>query len=189
MTTTETQTPVATPATQRTLRARCEYNEKYPPAKASKAYVARITGRADGAVKYAREFLGREVTLLAGDEGLYEVQIAHKKGGYTRMFYVVLSHVEQGLIVSCDCEGVVAQIAKLLDDGHAIQDIVEAANVRPATSGKYIFDATIRTAQAPAPTVDQVVEAICAAARHLSAAAREEAFAAAAKRLAEGGAA
>lgn len=130
-----------------TLTGFTDYNPSYPPRDPKKGYVAKITGRAAGARKYEREFLGETVDLVEGDEGLYERQRGDKKGGYTRWYHVILSHTEHGLIKSTDCEDDVARIAKLLDDGHAIEDIVEVVDLRPSerTEGLMIFDVGVRS--------------------------------------------
>lgn len=135
-------------ATQITLKGSVEYNPSYPPHDAKKGYVAKITGRVSGAMKYNREFFGEEVTLVEGDEGLYERQNGLKKGGFARYYHVVLSHPEHGLIMSVDCEDIVPQIAKLLDDGIAIADAVEVTDLRPSerVEGRMIFTAVARTA-------------------------------------------
>lgn len=136
-----------TQTTEIRLTGITEYNEEFPPRDAKKGYVARITGRASGAVKYAREFFGSEAILLEGDEGLYERQNGNKKGGHTRYYHVILTHPEHGLIISVDCEEEVAKIAKLLDDGVSIADAVEVTNLRPSekVEGRMIFDAVART--------------------------------------------
>lgn len=148
-----------------TLVGRTEYDERYSPRDAKKGYVARITGRAPGAVKYAREFLGSSADLVAGDEGLYELQTGKKKGGYTRSYHVVLSHPDHGLIRSSDCEDELAKIAKLLDDGVAIEDAVEVRDLRPSTrvEGLMIFTAVPRSRAAArtahtAATVESAVD-------------------------------
>jgi len=142
------------------------YNPRFPPADAKKGYVARITGREAGPVKYRREFLGSTLTVLEGDEGLYERQVAKKSGGATRFYHVILSHPEHGLIMSDDCEAAVPKIAAMLDKGIAVVDAVEVANLRPSPSvpSLMIFDAVPRTASqakiaAMAQTVDAAVEA------------------------------
>ena len=152
--------------TEITLTGTTDYNERFPPRDAKKGYVARITGRAVGALKYQREFLGHEVALLEGDEGLYERQRGDKKGGYTRWYNVILSHPEHGLILSVDCESELPKIAKLLDEGVAIADAVEVANLRPSEKfeGRMIFDAVARTSGAAkkaavGQTIDSAVEA------------------------------
>lgn len=152
--------------TEITLSGPTHYNTSYPPRDARKGYVAKITGRAAGALKYAREFFGESVTVLEGDEGLYERQIGEKKGGATRYYHVVLSHPEHGLILSVDCESELPKIAKLLDDGVAIADAVEVANLRPSekVEGRMVFDAVARTAaaakkSAKSATVDSAIEA------------------------------
>jgi len=136
-----------TKTTEITLRGRTNYNTSFPPANAKKGYVAKITGRAAGARKYEREFFGESVTILAGDEGLYERQIGEKNGGFTRYYHVILMHPEYGLIGSVDCEDAVPKIAKLLDDGVSIADAVEVTNLRPHSSveGRMSFDAKART--------------------------------------------
>lgn len=119
-----------------TLFAPCRYNSNYPPKNAAKAYVARITGRSSGPVKYAREFLGNSFDAVDEDDaGLYEVQYAEKKGGWTRYYYVVLSHPEHGLIRSIDCETLLPKIAKALDDGRHITDIVSFDEVAAPDPG------------------------------------------------------
>jgi len=148
------------------LTGTTDYNERFPPRDAKKGYVARITGRAAGALKYQREFLGQEVTLLEGDEGLYERQRGEKKGGFTRYYHVMLSHPEHGLILSVDCESELAKIAKMLDDGVSIQDAVEVTNLRPSekVEGRMMFDAVARTKTeakkaAVGQTIDSAVDA------------------------------
>lgn len=150
-----------------TLSGPTNYNTSYPPRDAKKGYVAKITGRAKGAVKYAREFLGEEATLVEGDEGLYERQVGEKKGGYTRYYHVILSHPDHGLIKSTDCEQDLPKIAKLLDDGHAIEDIIEIQDLRPINDtvpeGLWKFDVGVRNAAAAkkaakSATIDSAIE-------------------------------
>lgn len=154
-----------TQTTEIKLIGRTDYNPKFPPRDAKKGYIARITGRVSGAVKYAREFLGSEAVLLRGDEGLYEKQNAEKKGGSTRYYYVILSHPEHGLIISTDCEDELPKIAKLLSDGVSIDDAVEITDLRPSeqVEGRMIFDAVARTKSEvakvyKAESIDMVVE-------------------------------
>lgn len=150
---------------QITLTGQTQYNERFAPSNAKKGYVARITGRTSGPMKYEREFLGQEADLLDGDQGLYEKQRGDKKGGYTRWYHVLLSHPEHGLILSIDCENEVPKIAKLLDDGHQIEDIVEVTNLRPSAKheGRMVFDVQMRTAAqvrkvAKSATIDGATE-------------------------------
>lgn len=157
-----------------TLHGPTDYNTRFPPRDAKKGYVAKITGRAPGAVKYARQFLGSEITLVAGDEGLYERQIGEKKGGFTRYYIVVLHHPEHGLIRSVDCESELPKIAKLLDDGHCIADIIDVQNLRPSEKieGLMIFDAVARNPMAAkkaavGQTIDSAVEACWASMSNL----------------------
>jgi len=153
--------------TQITLTGQTMYNPHFGPNNARKGYVAKITGRAPGAKKYEREFLGETADIVEGDEGLYERQRGDKKGGYTRWYHVVLNHPEHGLINSTDCEYDVPRIAKLLDDGHAIADIVVPTNLRDhdRVEGRMVFDEwAIRTpAQArkaaKSATLDSAVDA------------------------------
>lgn len=151
--------------TQISLSGPTVYHPNYPPRDAKKGYVARITGRAAGKLKYEREFLGADVDLLEGDEGLYERQRGDKKGGSTRWYHVVLSHPDHGLIMSADCEDQLPKIAKLLDDGVTIQDAVEVTDLRPSekTEGLTVFTAVARSASAAkqaakAQTIDSAVE-------------------------------
>lgn len=132
--------------TEITLRGTTDYHPKYPPENAKKGYVARITGRVHGPTKYKREFLGSEVTILPGDEGLYERQRGDRKGGATRWYHVILSHPEHGLIISTDCEDELPKIAKLLDEGVSIEDAVEVTDLRPSEKyeGRMIFTAIAR---------------------------------------------
>ena len=152
------------------LAGTTDYNVKYPPANAKKGYVARIRGTAPGAVKYDREFLGDEVGLVEGDEGLYERQRGDKKGGHTRWYHVLLSHPDHGLILSVDCEEELPKIAKLLDAGTAIQDAVEVTDLRPSEryEGRMIFTARARSKAeaakaAKSATVDSAIETCWAA--------------------------
>ena len=154
-----------TRTTEIRLSGATNYHTSYPPRDAKKGYVAKITGRAAGAVKYAREFFGEEAAILEGDDGLYERQIGEKKGGYTRYYHVLLTHPEHGLICSTDCESSVPQIAKLLDAGVAIADAVEVSNLRPSerVEGRMVFDATPRTAgaakrAAKSATIESAIE-------------------------------
>lgn len=131
------------------LAATTGYNTRYAPEGAKKAYVAKITGRTDSAVKYKRKFLGNEVTLVEGDQGLYERQCVDKKGRPTRYYHVVLWDDEnRRMICSKDCEGLVPQIAARLDNGEAIGDIVDATDVVDRSeSGKcHQFVAVLRAA-------------------------------------------
>lgn len=132
-----------------TLRGNTDYNLKYPPAEAKKGYVARILGRVSGPLKYERAFFGSEVTILEGDEGLYERQNVDKKGRPERSYFVILAHPEYGLIISVDCENELPKIAKRLDEGASIEDAVEVTNLRPSQriEGRMIFDAVARTAK------------------------------------------
>lgn len=144
-----------------TLSGPTNYHPSYPPRNPKKGYVARITGRATGSVKYEREFFGESVTLLEGDEGLYERQVGEKKGGCTRYYHVLLSHPEHGLILSTDCEGELPKIAKLLDDGISITDAVEVTDLRPSEriEGRMVFTAVARTkSQATAARKSATVE-------------------------------
>jgi hypothetical protein len=176
-------------ATEITLTGPVQYHPSYPPKNAKKGYVARITGRAPGAVKYAREFLGSEVTLLEGDEGLYERQIGDKKGGHTRYYHVILSHPEHGLIRSRDCEDEVPRIAKLLDDGVPIQDAVEITELAESerTEGLMLFTAVPRAKAAAkkaaaAAGIDDAVEQCWAVLSVLSERDRKKAITALRKR-------
>lgn len=136
--------------TEVTLRGSTEYNTSYPPRDAKKGYVAKISGRAAGALKFERQFCGEELTVLPGDEGFFERQIGKKKGGYTRYYHVILSHPEHGLILSSDCEDEAPKIAKLLDEGVDIHDAIEIVDLRPSERDpdNWIFDAKARTASA-----------------------------------------
>lgn len=148
-----------------TLTGTTDYNPKFPPNNPKKGYVAKITGRAAGALKFNREFMGQEAVILPGDEGLYEKQRGDKKGGATRWYHVILSHSEHGLILGVDCgEVFAAKIAKLLDQGMSIYDIVEVVNLRPSekVEGRMIFDVEVRTkaetkAAAKSTTIDGAV--------------------------------
>jgi hypothetical protein len=129
---------------------RTDYNVKFPPNNAKKGYVAKITGRASGAVKYEREFFGGSVEILLGDaDALYEIQHGEKKGGYERRYNVVLNHPEHGLICSTTVttEPLVAKIAKMLDEGHAMKDIIDVQNLRAKETNPefYLFDCAIRS--------------------------------------------
>lgn len=139
-----------------TLRGNIEYHERFPPANAKKGYVARIKGKAPGALKYEREFLGSEFTAVdADDAGLYEVQTGLKKGGAERAYYVILPHPEHGLIRSQNLQlpSAMACLTKLLDDGVPITDAVEVTNLR-ATESHWRFTAVIRTKTAAQKAAD-----------------------------------
>jgi hypothetical protein len=164
---------------QITLTSSVDYHPRFPPANAKKAYVAKITGRCAGAAKYEREFLGESVTLVEGDAGLYERQNGDKKGGATRYYHVVLEHPEYGLIMSTDCEDELAKIAKLLDDGLTISEIVEPDQLRPSERhpGRWVFDVAVRTKQrAQAASAQDAVAACLALLAPLSAPAQKKAL-------------
>lgn len=133
-----------------TLFGATNYNTKFPPRNAKRGYVAKLTGRAPGAVKYAREFLGERVTLVAGDDGLYEVQTGQKKGGYDRDYCVVLTHAEHGLVKGLCDEADVAKITQRLDQGYALSEIVEVGELRESrkTEGLLVFSVAVRTVAA-----------------------------------------
>lgn len=146
------------------LQARTEYHASYPPTDAKSAYVAKILGRADGSRKYERGFSSDNITLLEGDEGLYEVQHALKKGGYCREYFVILSDPKYGLIKSLDCEAIVSKLVKLLDEGVDIHAAVEVTGLRPSrkTLGLWVFEAVARSLvkarkQVTATTLQQAV--------------------------------
>lgn len=132
-----------------TLTARIKYHPSYPPKNAAKAYVARITGRVRGPKKYEREFLGTSFEAVDADDcGLYEVQHGDKKGGWTRYYYVILPHPEHGLMRSSDCEDDLPKIAKALDDGRDITDVVAADDITPPdddTPAKFVARVMTRT--------------------------------------------
>lgn len=131
-----------------TLRGSVEYHERFPPANAKKGYVARIKGKAPGALKYEREFLGSEFTAVdAADAGLYEVQTGLKKGGFDRAHYLILPHPEHGLIRSKALpDDAVTRLAKLLDDHVPLADATEVTELYlPERSDHYRFTAVIRT--------------------------------------------
>jgi hypothetical protein len=148
------------------LRGTTDYNTSYPPRDAKKGYVAKINGTAAGALKYDREFFGDECIVTEGDEGLYERQRGDKKGGYTRWYPVIVSHPEHGLIIDSDAdEAEVKKIAKLLDQGIAIQDAVEVTELVESekTPGNWLFTAVARTASQASKakksaTIDSAIE-------------------------------
>lgn len=177
--------------TEITLRGATEYNTNYPPKDAKKGYVAKITGRAPGAVKYRREFLGESVTLTDFDTGLYERQIGKKKGGFVRYYHVVLDHPEHGLILSTDCEDQLPRLSKSLDDGMTIEDAVEVTNLRPSENreGVMVFDVVVRSASAAkkaaaAATIGEAVDACVGALAPLDDSSKRKALAELRKRLA-----
>ncbi len=149
-----------------TLRGATDYNTSYPPFNAKKGYVAKINGTAAGALKFDREFFGDECIVTEGDEGLYERQRGDKKGGHTRWYPVIVSHPEHGLIIDTDADEVeVKKIAKLLDQGIAIEDAVEVIDLVESenTEGNWLFTAKARTATQAAKakksaTIDSAID-------------------------------
>ena len=148
------------------LRGTTDYNTKFPPRNAKKGYVAKINGTAAGALKFDREFFGDECIVTEGDEGLYERQRGDKKGGFTRWYSVIVSHPEHGLIIDSDCDDVeFKKIAKLLDQGVAIEDAVEIFDLEESENspGNWLFLAKARTASQAAKakksaTIDSAIE-------------------------------
>jgi hypothetical protein len=114
-----------------TLTAQCLYNSSYPPKDAAKPYVARITGRAKGALMFERDFLGQG-SVSIDEPGLYEVQHGLKKGGYSRSYIVVVQMPDGELRRSSNVGKEDAMsIAKRLDGGEQISDIAELSDPRP----------------------------------------------------------
>lgn len=148
------------------LRGTTDYNTSYPPRDAKKGYVAKINGTAAGALKFDREFFGDECIVTEGDEGLYERQRGDKKGGYTRWYPVIVSHPEHGLIIDSDADEVeVKKIAKLLEQGIAIEDAVEVTELVESkkAEGHWLFTAKARTASQASKvkksaTIDSAIE-------------------------------
>lgn len=140
------------------------YNTNFPPRDAKKGYVAKITGRKAGPMKYEREFMGEEAVILQGDEGLYERQVGEKKGGCTRYYHVIVDHPEHGLMMSKDCETIVPKIVKMLDEGISIDGAIEVTQIQPSerVEGRMIFVAVPRTVTqakkaAKSATVDSAI--------------------------------
>jgi hypothetical protein len=144
-----------------TLQANNDYNERFAPAGAKKAYVARITGR-DSKLTFAREFIGNG-DVLVDDAGLYEVRNVDKKGRPNDSYYVVLEHdgeIRRSTVMNREQA---MPIAKAMAE-RTINAIVEFVG-RPSRLDptKIVFDAVLITAKqaekkAVAQTIDQITD-------------------------------
>lgn len=106
-----------------TLKAREDYNSKYAPAGTKKAYIARITGR-DSKMTFAREFIGK-TSADVDEPGLYATRDVDKKGRAGDEEYTLILEVGGELEeFSADKEDAM-KIAKALDAGRRIEQIVE----------------------------------------------------------------
>jgi hypothetical protein len=147
-----------------TLSAEVEYNERFAPRGAKKAYVARLLGRVSGGQTFEREFLGKGDVII-DEPGLYERQIGCKKGGADQ-YYNVIVEVDGNLRTSLDVGREMAMaIAKRMDGGESIQDMVRL-NGRPSKRdpARTVYDCELlsksEAAKAvKAATVDSAVEA------------------------------
>jgi hypothetical protein len=147
-----------------TLTADVEYNERFAPSGAKKAYVARLLGRVSGAQTFNREFLGKGAVVI-DEPGLYERQIGCKKGGADQYYHVVVE-VDGDLRKSTDVGRETAMtIAKRMDGGERIGDMVRLTG-RP--SQRYpavtVYDCEVMTKSeaakaAKGATVDSAIDA------------------------------
>jgi hypothetical protein len=130
----------------------------------SRNYVARITGR-DSKMTFNREFLGK--TRDVDEEGLYEIcNIDHK--GNKDQIYRVVAHRPDGELVSLqaggDCFGpesgkeAAMIIAKRIDAGESIDDIVAVSQADDDTWGYKIRSKAEAKKAVVAATIDAVVE-------------------------------
>lgn len=142
-----------------TLTAWTEWFPGHPPRGAVHGSIARITGCKIRKVKprkklmgrnvgggqrpfgYKRMMMGDTVTIRRESEGLYEVIDAHKRGGCSRRMYVVLWHPDHGMIIGLCHRGEAKKIARRLECGESIEDIVEVRNLRkPPQGDAMVFD-------------------------------------------------
>lgn len=142
-----------------TLRASENYNSRFAPPGAKKAYIARITGR-DSKMTFAREFLGKE-SVDVDTPGLYETRSVDKKGRPEDPDYILICEVNgetrsNRTVTKEDA----MKIAKALDQGRTIDAIVEMT-VGPVPEGKQ-FGATsyslITSRQAETSKVAQTID-------------------------------
>lgn len=145
-----------------TLKAYEKYNERFAPAGAKKAYVARIKGR-DSKMTFAREFLGKgEVDV--DTPGLYECRSVDKKGRPDEPDWVLVMEIGDRLR---SCRTVTKEdamkIAKAMDDGRTIEQIVVMTAAPPAEGKEFGVTSyslvTKREAEqkAAATTIDEAV--------------------------------
>jgi hypothetical protein len=147
-----------------TLNADVQYNPRFAPSGAKKAYVARLRGRVSGAQTFEREFLGSG-TVLIDEPGLYERQIGCKKGGADQYYHVVVD-VDGELRKSTDVGRETAMtIAKRMDGGEAIGEMVRLTG-RPSQRDPAVtvYDCELLTKSEAAKavkgaTVDTAIEA------------------------------
>lgn len=141
------------------------YNERFAPAGAKKAYLARITGR-DSKMGFAREFLGKDDVYIV-DPGIYERRETDKKGRSDDSYILVLDcpafPTEDGdtLRTFVADKEQATKIAKAMDDGRridAIAAVVDASSkVRSERTWEFV---TVKKAEsrAIAQTIDAATE-------------------------------
>jgi len=128
-----------------TLRVQNNYNERFAPAGAKKAYIARITGR-DPKMTFAREFHGKEV--MVDEPGLYELRNTDKKGRPDDEYCIIYPDVDGSLVEESVDKEFAMKLAKLLDS-RSIEscldsngEIVTAKQAEKAVVARTIDDVT-----------------------------------------------
>lgn len=147
-----------------TLTANEAYNSRFAPVGAKKAYVARITGRSSK-MTFEREFLGKG-NVDVDTPGLYETRSVDKKGRAEEPDYILIMQLGDD-IRSCKTVSKedAMKIAKALDAGRRLEEIVEMTAADPAEGKKYGVTSysliTPRQAEtkAVAQTIDTATEA------------------------------
>jgi hypothetical protein len=138
------------------------YNERFAPAGAKKAYVARITGR-DPKMTFAREFLGHG-RVIVDEPGLYEIRETDKKGRPDDYYRVVLEHegeLRQSVqLAREDAMGIAKALASRSIDG-CVELVGRPSQRDPSVT---VYDARLVTAKqaeraAVAKSIDDATEA------------------------------
>jgi hypothetical protein len=131
-----------------TIRAQNNYNERFAPQGAKKAYVARITGR-DPKYTFKKEFLAGKDSYDVDEPGLYEVRNVDKKGRPDDEWVIVLMVGEKLEEFSADKSEAMA-IAKALEQ----RDIDAIAEPNMENSGWHLITAKQAEKAAIAHSID-----------------------------------
>jgi hypothetical protein len=118
-----------------TLQVQNDYNERFAPTGAKKAYIARITGR-DSKMTFAREFVGKEI--MVDEPGLYELRNTDKKGRADDSYVLIFRDNVGDLYESTESKEFAMKLAKLLDSRSIESCIDETGNIQTAKQAEKI---------------------------------------------------
>lgn len=149
------------------LKAYEDYNDRFAPAGAKKAYVARLVGR-DSKMTFDREFLGKG-DVMVDAPGIYETRSVDKKGRPDEPDYILLldcpafpSENGQTLSSFVATKEQAMKIAKALDEGRSIDGIARVVDASGKTRSERTWELlTAREAAKTqaAQTVDAAIDA------------------------------